>query len=639
MRLPQEMPALLSWPSSVIGGWASLTERARTQESKAGLNDTFGRMVDELRDLARLARWDAFNRLLERRLGARALTWLWLNDKDIAARRLNRRGLEALVERQQGRLTRLTLLHLVQLYFRNFDRLDEPDEVASGESLRETLETLIASQLAVLTLPTTQLGRPDALTTLKRDGHRLLSANGPQDLAIRVREQGAELGETFAGLGLSGFDSGRYGDVCRAHFYLETLRQLSPGAWDDVLDELSKASVNRAPFEHGRRIGHAALEIMIDRSGDQPSESWQNFILQVAGDPRIASTAPNYREWWQPLGESRISQVRGWLSKEDLRLFLQALEQYGKESGKADLQRMFPARKRFLEGLFQLGLIRSTRLMLGRIALHSVKRILDDDLRTSFASMDGSMSDKAVIYLDCGDFHLIEGSHSFKVWIYLAQPSRWVGTYDKSRFSHSDLTVSVPQQYGRTYPGLAYEAVTHNGLWQQKVFAFLAQHGIGLEVEKLLNRQDYRELLTRFGMPVVRARRTGVPRAQTELSSRPYNRPEPAQKPRLARPITIDPSHRTRRDSPTGGSRAYSETEARALGSLSSLDRQILRYFASNPGDRVREAANVLELDRRTVNQLLAGKLKPFCEQDGNSGWSIRAGVAEALEQTQNEDE
>ena len=167
MRLPQEMPALLSWPSSVIGGWASLTERARTQESKAGLNDTFGRMVDELRDLARLARWDAFNRLLERRLGARALTWLWLNDKDIAARRLNRRGLEALVERQQGRLTRLTLLHLVQLYFRNFDRLDEPDEVASGESLRETLETLIASQLAVLTLPTTQLGRPDALTTLK----------------------------------------------------------------------------------------------------------------------------------------------------------------------------------------------------------------------------------------------------------------------------------------------------------------------------------------------------------------------------------------------------------------------------------------------------------------------------------------
>ncbi|MEN1354777.1 EH signature domain-containing protein, partial [Pseudomonas aeruginosa] len=115
-----------------------------------------------------------------------------------------------------------------------------------------------------------------------------------------------------------------------------------------------------------------------------------------AGDPRISRNSPNYREWWQFLGEERVQKVRGWLSKEDLRLFLQAVEQFGIETQNDDLQRMFPARKQFLEGLFKLKLIRNTRLLLGGRAQHSVKRILGKDVQTSLASMDGQMNDKAV---------------------------------------------------------------------------------------------------------------------------------------------------------------------------------------------------------------------------------------------------
>src|SRR5690606_33067965 len=114
-------------------------------------------------------------------------------------------------------------------------------------------------------------------------------------------------------------------------------------------EELQKQSVAKAPFEGTRRIGHVALEILIDRSGQEASEAWQEFIINLAGDPRIASSALNYREWWQPLGEERIQKVRGWLSKEDLRLFLRAVEQYGIEAQNDELQRMFPARKIFLE--------------------------------------------------------------------------------------------------------------------------------------------------------------------------------------------------------------------------------------------------------------------------------------------------
>lgn len=100
-----------------------------------------------------------------------------------------------------------------------------------------------------------------------------------------------------------------------------------------------KPSVSKAPFEGDRCIGHAALEILIDRTGQEPSDVWQTFILNLAGDPRISSAATNYRQWWQPLsGEARIQKVRGWLSKEDLRLFLQAVEQYGIQSHNDELQ-------------------------------------------------------------------------------------------------------------------------------------------------------------------------------------------------------------------------------------------------------------------------------------------------------------
>lgn len=402
MRLPPLNLPVIEWGAALIERWTVLVSKANQMEANTGNNDAFERMLAVLRNMGSSGRFDGLAELLKRRLTARALTWLWLNDEVMASRLLNPRLLEVLLEAQQPRLTRITLQQLAQLYFRRFDRLDD------REGLRELLEQTLQQQLEKMPERKIQGAVPDPLMTLKSEGW-LLGIEGPSKLASKVREDGRELGETLSSLGLQGFDDGRYGDICRAHFYLETLRHLPLGEWDPVMDELLKPSVSKAPFEGGKRIGHVALEILIDRIGQEPSDAWQNFILNLAGDPRIASTASNYREWWLPLGEARIQRVRGWLSKEDLRLFLQAVEQFGIETQNDDLQRMFPARKLFLEGLFKLKLIRNTRLLLGGKAQLSVKRILGKDVKTSFARMDGTMNDKAVIYLDCGDFHLVEG--------------------------------------------------------------------------------------------------------------------------------------------------------------------------------------------------------------------------------------
>lgn len=676
MKLPSIDNRPGEWPQGVMQSWGRLLARAQQLEGKAGGSDAFAQMLATLREMVRTGRFDGFKALLGRRLAARALTWLWLHDEAVGPRLLNAQLLNTLIDAQQPRLTRITLVQLIQLYLRFFDQLDERDKTTE-HSLRALVEGHVLAQLHLLPEPRTPSLRPDALTQLKQHGHWLLGLNGPLALARHVREQGSELGATFEAYGLAGLDTGRYGDICRAHFYLETLRGLAPGEWHDVLDELLKPSVSKAPYEGDKRIGHASLEILIDRAGEAPGDAWQNFILNLAGDPRIASSSPNYRQWWLPLGEARINQVRGWLSKEDLRLFLQAVEQYGNESGKEDLQRMFPARKTFLEGLFKLGLIRHTRLMLGGIAQQSVRRILGAEVKTNFARMEGTMNDKAAIYLDCGDFHLVEGSHSFKIWVYLAQPGPAMKSYDRNSFSHNDLTVQLPKEYKRLYPGLGYEAVTHNGTWQRKVFDFLAENGIGVDIEQLLSKSEYHGYLSRYGMPAVRSNKVKVPTAQqgpTPSTGARVVSPASLPQPQPRSPASAAVSQffgdsvarlmgepKTRATSVVNSIRAqnkaiadsayphvWSDAAEKPVAAISNDDLsgpalsgriarlpksaiEVLRYFASNPSDKARFASNVLDIEIREINRLLHGPLSTFCKQDASFGWTVSNEVAAIL--------
>lgn len=629
MRLPPLDLPVVEWGAALVERWTVLVSKANQMEADTGNNDAFERMLAVLRNMGSSGRFEGLAELLKRRLTARALTWLWLNDEVMASRLLNPRLLEVLLEAQQPRLTRITLQQLAQLYFRRFDRLDD------REGLRELLEQTLQQQLEKMPPRKIQGAVPDPLMTLKNEGW-LLGIEGPSKLASKVREEGRELGETLSSLGLQGFDDGRYGDICRAHFYLETLRDLPLGEWDPVMDELLKPSVSKAPFEGGKRIGHVALEILIDRIGQEPSDAWQNFILSLAGDPRIASTASNYREWWLPLGEARIQRVRGWLSKEDLRLFLQAVEQFGIETQNDDLQRMFPARKLFLEGLFKLKLIRNTRLLLGGKAQQSVKRILGKDVKTSFARMDGPMNDKAVIYLDCGDFHLVEGSHSFKIWVYLAAPGEALRSYERNTFSHYDLITTIPGAYKKLYPALPFEAVTHNGHWQNKVFSFLADNGIGLDVEQLLSRNDYKLQLSKFGIPAVNARRTAIPEP-VAVEAPPSKAVTRQVDPQVSAPSAVQRHTGLVVDSvtvskPGAHQRAASNaSDVERIKQLKPSALKVLRYFADNPGDKVRYAANVFGVEAREINQILYGPLKGLCVQDDSYGWHLTDAARQQL--------
>ncbi len=606
LSLPAPEALRLDWKPATLENWNVLLSAVHQLEARAGKGDLFQQIIAQFMQMSRSGDFRQLPELLKKRVGARALTQLWLEDGDFRRRLLNRKLLESLVAMQQPTLGIMTLHNLITLYFREFDQLDQQEA-----GLRDDLEQVIKIQLDRRSVVRRQPDSRDVLAILHAEAPWLLSVDGPMRLVQYLRAENRELAEAFVDFELRGLDTGRYADICRAHYYLNTLKELPLGQYDDVFAELLKPSVCKAPYQGDKRIGHAALELLIDRAEGDPGENWQNFIMDMAGDPRIASTATSYREWWRPLGEARIERVRSWLAKEDLRLFLKALEQYGRESGKEDLQRMFPARQRFLEGLDKLKLVRRTRLMLGNKAAHIVKKILGSELKTSYVQLtnENGMSDKAVIYIDCGDFCIVEGSHSFKMWVYLAPPDEKVYSYDVKSLSHHDLTFVVPENYKKEYGASApYAAIVHSPRsWQNKVFEFLANHGIALDLERLLGQKEYSQYIRFFGMPVVRANKTHL---------------------RFDRKSGEDASHQTVKNDVSVANRSVQSTETQPL---SKLAISILSYLHYNGAADVRSMAYVLKTSNSEIINTINRELSQYCAQDKNFRWKIKSEKSDSL--------
>lgn len=635
---------LPSWSATEVSGWTRVLHSVQTMRKAAGRGRGFEEILAKLKEMARTGRDSDVPIIVQRRLGARAFTQSLLEDEACRRRWLRSSYLETLVRAQAPRLGRLSLLNLLALYFREFDQLEaDPDSGILSE-----LEALLRSQLKQLPPVGSAQSQKDLLQVLKTDGHWILSRRGPMELVQRSRNEGVELEETLKSVELADLDIGRYGHICRATYYLEVLKELAPNSWDPVLDELLKPEVAKAPYEAGMLIGHKALEIMIDRADEAPGERWEEFILAVAGDPRVASRTESYRRWWQPLGEERIEKVRSWMSKEDLRLFLQALAQYGKESKNEELQRMFPAREVFLKGLHSQGLIRRTRLLLGAKTRQSVKRILGKDIRTQFAKLDVAMSDKAVIYLDCGDFCLVEGSHSFRIWTYLAPPSSRLTSYEISTFDHGDLTKKVPDDYSRNYEGWPHLAVVHNGQWQGRVFEFLAENGVALEMEQMMTKSDHRAMLQTQGIPVVtpaarkiaeerRAYRAShVPPAAVSQVPTSADRGDRIGVGRPANSLGAIQHGTPQQLRPSLGQRIERGSTSEQVQSLPAFELKVLKYLQRRPASKAKDAAQALSISTTEVNRALYGRLKNFVNADRNSRWRLNDEASQALQQDAN---
>lgn len=490
--------------------WIKLIANTKKIADSAGQSQEFKALEEGVRRLVVQGDVEQVKKILQKRRGVRVLTQLWIDSEQVRLHSFNESFIDYIKE-LHPKLGMSSLMNLISLLYRYFDDLN------AGTAFHKLTAWL--SEQIDLRLKDRKRGSSDTiLSVLHQHKNWLFDITAPKAVVDLAKKNYLDLNDQLKKLRLSELPQGRFLNICHAQYYLETLRDIPLGEDHEILSELSKTEVAGMPYEDGKRIGHIALEIIIDRSGGAPSNTWQNFVLDLAGDPRIASTAKNYREWWMPIGENRIEVVTSWLAKEDLRLFLGAIEEYGKQSGDEALNRMFPARKQFLEGLYEHGIIRNTRLMLGQSAASTVKKVLGKSLTTSFIKLS-DMSDKSVIYLDCGDFHIIEGSHSFKLWIYMGLPSSKLSDYSLKSLAHSDLTIRFVRDFRSSYDGGQYKSITHSPTtWQKNAIEFLAENGVELDLEKVLSKEDYQVYIRRFGVPVVSKKQNHTSFDETESS-------------------------------------------------------------------------------------------------------------------------
>ena len=331
----------------------------------------------------------------------------------------------------------------------------------------------------------------------------IFQKDGPRNIAGLARSSNQNLDVIIKQIGLTGYSDSSYLQSCHNWYYIEALKNLKVGEDHEILHEIKRPEVYESPAGDGQLLGHTILEIMINKCpARNPPELWQAIILSIAGDPRISKQTSLYQKWWAALDEELVQKVKAWLVRFDLSLFLKILEDYGQSSGKSDLKRMFPARRQFLEGLLETGLIVQSRLFLNNQASNYIRRNYSPDQRPKYAYVQGTSC--SIIYLQIGHLHMIEGTHSFSIRLVSSLPkSSRIRDYSKDVFSVDELNYIMVKTVKAQNPQAAILEIPHHGQnfqWQHKAIEFFRQNGLRIDIEKLFSGSDYISYKRRYGI-------------------------------------------------------------------------------------------------------------------------------------------
>lgn len=328
-----------------------------------------------------------------------------------------------------------------------------------------------------------------------------LNQDAPEKIIATAKNCGQTLEHFLSQIKLDRHPNSRLIEKTKQHYYIQTLKDLKPNEDHAVLSELRQPQVFNSPFKCGEKIGHQVLKILIAKAPQRNvSETWQQLILNIAGDPRVASGHPNYINWWQFIPNEHIQKVRGWLSATDIKLFLEAFEDYAKAKGDDDMLRMYPPRKEFLEGLLEHGNVVNTRLYLSVGAKRFVNsRYKDKDL-PNYSEVTGNPA--SIIYVQLEKAHIIEGSHSCKLWIHKDLPSTSpVLNYDKNKLTFSTLTQKL-SELAKKHTNTPSESIIHsraNFNWQRKALSALKALNVPIKAKHVLSKEDYKIYKRRYG--------------------------------------------------------------------------------------------------------------------------------------------
>lgn len=473
--------------------FVSLHSNTKTLSEMAQSAGTGSRRFEEakqaLLEAARHGEQALYERL-RRPIDIRALSGLLGSESDEAQQIQLTPQLVGRLTGPRHQLSTLTLLHLISAWFRRYDRFNNPQGLTA-------LGSLLQSQLEQR-----QDGHTGMLSLYIKHRALLFAADAARQLATRAGAA-CNFETTIEQYGLATQSDSRLVTLARARYYLDRLKALPVGHYSPLLRKVTQPEIRDAPLD-GELIGHAVLRSLISRAGaSSVSDAWRNTILSIAGDPRVPQSHPSYLKWWSRLDPALINKVLGWLAGFDLKLFLSALEQYGDHTNDKELQRMYPARKRFLEGLLEQGGVNNTRLFISPRMKHYLRQSFEEEELPAYAIVRDSRS---MIYLDVDGVHILEGSHNRAIYGVPQLPkASQILDFGIREFHERDLGMGLLEQYEAEFNGNGGDQlqVTHhpeNFNWQHKIIQYLQRQGVALDIEKLFTPDDYRRYKRIYGL-------------------------------------------------------------------------------------------------------------------------------------------
>ena len=490
LNLVSDLP---EWKPSDTSGFTQQAKRLRKLAATAGSDgDAFQQACERIQACDSVRE---ITNLLVDAIHVRAYSYLLGSDAQFAQIFFPDTQVLQAIRDQRWPLGRLILTNLARVFTNNIDKCSIGQTNELGRFIQEALRDLSSVVMG-------------DLGSLRSNSQAVFHAEGPQLMAANSVAEQSDLSEYLRKVGFSGLMGSAFVKLAFRHYFIKQLEELLPGEDSPVLAELRKPDVNMAVLGEGKLLGHTALEILIDRTPDSgPSEAWQKTVIGIAGDPRVGLRSKSFQNWWQILGEARAKKVVGWLSRLDLRIFLEVLEASARTTNNESIRRMYPPRKQFMEGLLEQGMVVQSRLFLSRDASMYLRSNYDaDDVPEHAVIMSGHTS---VIYLELiAGLHMVEGTDNMKIKILDALPSRpQILNFMVRRFNDTDFRGDLVRTYirdqnlksravvsGRDYIDQAHHPIT----WQANAISLFYKRGIKYDASKFFSSSDYRLFKTSY---------------------------------------------------------------------------------------------------------------------------------------------
>ena len=393
---------------------------------------------------------------------ANALLNLWAVDEDFSKNvPVKRDLLEKVISCNDNFISLLMLHTLIDIYFFQYDNLQSEASFLIKQIVKE-LDKRVKNNTG------SGLEIKHKFKNLLFD-NKFITHERIVSLAIN---HNVSLSTQLSKFDLIQSDLGRFYEKSRNFYYIKRLEVSELSECKSILDEVIKDNIYLKDYENGQCVGHKMIHLLLLKLEKHVFniKKYQyaiNFILHIAGDPRINQTTMSYQNWWLVLGAEDIARMKKCLSGFDLELFLEIYGEFAEKENTHDQRRMFKERQKFLQGMMLQDLIHETKLFIGRNMVEYLRKRYDIKTLPTYYTIKDSPS-MAVIYMKYNDYLFTEGCFNckFRGYSRIIQNSPF---YSKRKeYTYRDLGEGYFEQHS---PYERYDKV-HGGDWQTPIINY-----------------------------------------------------------------------------------------------------------------------------------------------------------------------